>query len=80
MTPDMHNLIDYKLAFVHDLMRQIALEDGYVYIDLLPAMLGRAPRDVFAMPGDPHPNALGHDLMANAIFAVLRGSGEPAKE
>jgi lysophospholipase L1-like esterase len=80
MTPDMHNLIDYKLAFVHDLMRQIALEDGYVYIDLLPAMLGRPPQDVFAMPGDPHPNALGHDLMANAIFAVLRGSGEPAKE
>ena len=54
--------------------------EGYVYIDLLPAMLGRPPQDVFAMPGDPHPNALGHDLMANAIFAVLRGSGEPAKE
>jgi hypothetical protein len=80
MTPDVHNLVDYKLTFVHDLMRQIALQHGYVYIDLLPAMLGRPPQDIFAMPGDPHPNALGHELMANAIFPVLRGTSEPAKD
>ena len=80
MTPDVHNLVDYKLTFVHDLMRQIAVRQGYAYIDLLPAMLGRPPQDVFAMPGDPHPNALGHELMANAIFPVLRGIGEPAKD
>ena len=80
MTPDVHNLVDYKLGFVHDLMRQIALQHGYVHIDLLPAMLGRPPQDIFAMPGDPHPNALGHGLMANAIFPVLRGTGEPVKD
>ena len=80
MTPDVHNLVDYKLTFVHDLMRKIALQHGYVHIDLLPAMLGRPPQDIFAMPGDPHPNALGHELMAATIFPVLRGTGEPAKD
>jgi lysophospholipase L1-like esterase len=71
MTPDVHNLVDYKLGFVHDLMRQEALADGYVFIDLLPALRGRQPQDLWAMPGDPHPNALGHSLMADALFPAL---------
>jgi lysophospholipase L1-like esterase len=71
MMPDVHNLVDYKFGFVHDIMRSIAEADGYGYVDLLPAMLGRAPEQLWAMPGDPHPNAFGHELMANAIFPVL---------
>ncbi len=71
MTPDVHNLKDYQFAFVHDTMRRIAESNGYTYIDLLPAMRGRAAEELFAMPGDPHPNALGHQLMAEAIFPVV---------
>ena len=71
MTPDVHNLVDYKLGFVHDIMRQIAERSGYTYVDLLPALAGRPPQDIWAMPGDPHPNALGHQLMAEAIFDVI---------
>jgi lysophospholipase L1-like esterase len=74
MTPDVHNLVDYKLTFVHNIMRRIATDDGYRYIDLLPTMLGRPPQDLFAMPGDPHPNALGHRLMAETIFPIIRES------
>jgi lysophospholipase L1-like esterase len=72
MTPDVHNVVDYKLGFVHDTMRQVAAANGYTYVDLLPAMRGRPPEELFAMPGDPHPNALGHELMADAIFPVIR--------
>jgi hypothetical protein len=72
MTPDVHNLVDYKFGFVHDTMRQIAQRDGYSYVDLLPAMRGRPAESFFAMPGDPHPNARGHELMADAIFPVIR--------
>lgn len=72
VTPDVHNLIDYKFGFVHEVMRQIAESDGYTFIDLLPAMRGRPPEDLFAMPGDPHPNALGHQLMAEAIFPSVK--------
>ncbi len=71
MTPDVHNLVDYKLGFVHDIMRKIAEDDGYAFVDLLPAMLGHPPEQLWAMPGDPHPNAFGHELMADAIFPVL---------
>jgi hypothetical protein len=71
MMPDVHNLLDYKFGFVHDIMRKIAETDGYAYVDLLPAMLGQPPEQLWAMPGDPHPNAFGHELMANAIFPVL---------
>ena len=72
MVPDVHNLVDYKFEFVHHGMRDIAAQDGYTYIDLLPAMRGRPPEELYAMPGDPHPNALGHELMADQIFAVLK--------
>ena len=71
MTPDVHNLTDYKFTFAHDAMRRIAESDGYTYVDLLPAMRGRPAETLFAMPGDPHPNALGHELMAGAILPLL---------
>lgn len=71
MTPDVHNLVDYKFRFVHDTMGEIAQSLGYTYIDLLPPLLGRKPEELFAMPGDPHPNALGHKLMAEALFPVV---------
>jgi hypothetical protein len=71
MTPDVHNLIDYQFGFVHSAMRRIAEGDGYTFVDLLPAMKGRPPQELFAMPGDPHPNAVGHKLMADAIFPVV---------
>jgi hypothetical protein len=78
MTPDVHNLIDYKFGYIHDIMREIAVNDGYTYIDLLPALRGRPPQELFAMPGDPHPNALGHQLMAEAIFPVIAKANEAA--
>jgi lysophospholipase L1-like esterase len=71
MTPDVHNLVDYKFGFVHDTMRGVAQRAGYTYVDLLPAMMGRPAEEMFAMPGDPHPNALGHELMADAIYPVI---------
>ena len=72
MVPDVHDLVNYRLEFAHDQMRQIAGELGYVYIDLLPAMRNLTPADLWSMPGDPHPNALGHERMAQAIYPALR--------
>jgi lysophospholipase L1-like esterase len=71
MMPDVHNLVDYKFGFVHDLMQKIAADDGYKYVDLLPGMLGYPPEKLWAMAGDPHPNGFGHELMAKAIQPVL---------
>jgi len=71
MTPDVHDLVDYKFKFIHDQMQKIAWELGYDYIDLLPAMRNLTPEELWAMPGDPHPNAEGHRRMADAIFPHL---------
>jgi lysophospholipase L1-like esterase len=75
MVPDIHNLVDYKLGFVHEIMKDFSRTHGYIYIDLLPALQGRPPEGLWAMPGDPHPNALGHRLMAEAIAPVIASVG-----
>jgi lysophospholipase L1-like esterase len=75
MVPDVHNLLDYKLGFVHDIMKQFSMTHGYTFVDLLPALQGQPPEKLWAMPGDPHPNALGHRLMAEAIVPVIASSG-----
>lgn len=80
MTPDIHDLKNYKLEYIHQIMKQVAQSDGYTFVDFLPALRGRPPEELFAMPGDPHPNALGHRLMADALFKALaqQKGGEPA--
>ena len=71
MTPDIHNLQNYPLGFVHEAMQAIAKELGYRYLDLLPAFADIKAEDVWAMPGDPHPNSLGHRKMAEMIYPFL---------
>ena len=71
MTPDVHNLQDYPLGFAHDVMRKVASESGYQYIDLLPALRNIKPNDLWALPGDPHPNSRGHEIMARALYPNL---------
>lgn len=71
-SPDTRDLVGPKLRFVHEAMAQVAVESGYTFIDLLPALEGLPPEKIFVMPGDPHPNALGHDLMAKVIFHAIK--------
>jgi len=77
MTPDVHDLVDYKFGYIHEIMRKIAEEDGYAYVDLLPGMRNLTPAQLWSMPGDPHPNGLGHRLMAEAIFPALKQTPNP---
>lgn len=71
ITPDVRELTNYKLEFVHNLMREVAIKDGYVFVDLLPVLRNLPPAQIWSLPGDPHPNALGHQRMAQALFPVL---------
>jgi lysophospholipase L1-like esterase len=75
MVPDIHNLQDYQLAFVHDAMKENARKQGYRYLDLYPAFASIKAEDVWAMPGDPHPNRLGHQKMAEALYPFLALDG-----
>lgn len=71
MTPDLHDLENYSYSSIHDQMKSVAQELGYTFIDLLPSMQGYSGQDLWAMPGDPHPNSLGHAKMADALFPVI---------
>lgn len=71
MMPDVHDLINYKLEFAHKIMVKTAADLGYQTIDFLPIFSGKNTRDFWAMPGDPHPNALAHKMMADAIVPML---------
>jgi lysophospholipase L1-like esterase len=79
MTPDVHNLKAYHFTFIHERMQRIAQQLGYTYVDLFPAFGELPPQDVWAMPGDPHPNALGHELMAKAMLPVLTSTSLTAR-
>ena len=71
MMPDVHDLENYRFGWIHERMAGLAREMGYTFVDLLPAFAGLKPSDVWAMAGDPHPNARGHKLMADAIYPLL---------
>lgn len=71
MVPDVHQITDYPFLSIDKTMEEVAKTDGYAFVDTLPAFAGLKPEQVWAMPGDPHPNALGHELMAKAIFPLL---------
>jgi len=75
MTPDVHNLKNYQLQFVHDIFSGIANRYGYRYLDLRPFLGSMTPEQLWAMPGDPHPNAQGHRIMAEAFLPVLLEAG-----
>ena len=80
MTPDVHDLANYRFGFIHDRMKSIANDLGMRYVDLLPALGKRPPEEIWAMPGDPHPNAIAHGLMADALLPVIRlSSSAPSR-
>jgi lysophospholipase L1-like esterase len=76
MVPDIHNLTNYPLGFVHAIFAQTARDNGFAYIDLLQTFQGLTPEEIWAMRGDPHPNARGHALMSDAIYGVLAQARE----
>lgn len=71
MVPDVHNLENYPFVSIHARMKNLATSLGYNFVDLLPVFGSLNPQEIWAMPGDPHPNALGHKSMADALFLVL---------
>lgn len=76
MMPEVHDLRDYKYQFAHEIMRQIAGEFGYKYIDSLPSLKNvDDTKALWAMPGDPHPNGLAHRMFAELLFDAFAPVG-----
>jgi hypothetical protein len=50
MTPDIHNLKNHPFSDIHRRMEGAARDDGYAFIDLLPAFSKLSPEQVWASP------------------------------
>lgn len=71
MTPDIHMLENYPFDFIHQDVENISKNLGFTFVDLLPGLSAMDSKNLWAMPGDPHPNSMGHKIMADAIYPVL---------
>jgi lysophospholipase L1-like esterase len=70
--PELHELKNYPLQKITDLVRDAAAEDNVPFVDLLPYVQDHDPASLWVTPPDPHPNALAHKLFAEGIFAALQ--------
>ena len=71
ITPDITNISNYRLNDVHDLIKSISNDLGYISVDSLQGLRNFKKEELFAMPGDPHPNNIGHKVMAETIYPVI---------
>ena len=71
MTPDISNISNYKLDFIHDYMKDIAEANDYIFVDSLNNLKIYDEKQLFAMPGDPHPNDIGHRVMAESLYPII---------
>lgn len=74
MTPDIHQLSNYPFANIHSQMAALAKTKGWGYVDFLDGLSHVPAKELYAIPGDPHPNALGHRLMAEALRPLVQST------
>ena len=69
--PEIHDVQHYKLQSITDLVHNMADEYGFEFVDSLDWMRTVDSPKLWIAPGDPHPNVLGHQLIAQAISSKL---------
>ena len=73
LLPELHRPgPDYEFRSAHDKVRAVAAEGGVPVYDLLDASWTDPPETYWVSPGDAHPNAKGHRVIAEALDTALR--------
>jgi lysophospholipase L1-like esterase len=70
--PELHDVGNYRLQRVTDLVRQAAEEKGVAFVDVLPYLKDQQSSKLWVTPPDPHPNAFANELIAQGLFDALR--------
>jgi lysophospholipase L1-like esterase len=71
--PELHEPNEhYPFLRVHALVKGVLEHEGVPVLDVLDAFAGVDPQSVWVSPGDAHPNARGHAIIANAIYQAMR--------
>ncbi|MBI5814223.1 MAG: hypothetical protein HZB29_01280 [Nitrospinae bacterium] len=72
LIPETHDLVNYRFQFTDEEFEKIAKENGYTFVNFYQAFKGLTPGQIWATKVDAHPNELGHKLMAEALYPVLK--------
>jgi lysophospholipase L1-like esterase len=77
LLPELHSVSpNYEFAAIHEKVRALALQSGASTVaDLAGAFAGEQPRALWVSPDDAHPNARGHEIIANALTDHLVAHG-----
>lgn len=70
--PELHDVRNYRLQRITDLVHKAADQYGVAFVDLLPYLKDQQSSTLWVTPPDPHPNALAHKLIAQGIFDALQ--------
>jgi len=63
---------DYPFREAHETVGRFCHASGIAWLDLLPVLSGHSAAELWVHPLDPHPNALAHRLVAEAIAPAVR--------
>src|SRR5262249_8857800 len=66
--PELHDVKNYRLQEITDLVRQAADENGVAFIDLLQSVSNQDSSNLWVTPSDPHPNSLANKFFADALY------------
>jgi lysophospholipase L1-like esterase len=70
--PELHDVGNYRLQSITDLVRHAAVKFGVGFVDLLPELKDHPSSTLWVTPPDPHPNALAHQLIAHGLFNAMK--------
>lgn len=57
----------YPFQKLHHMVREFCSGEGIPFLDLLPALKGQVPTDLWVAPGDQHPNPRAQELVSGPI-------------
>lgn len=78
MLPEVHDLQNYPYGFAHEIMAREARARGFYFVDARAFLANiEDATSLWAMPGDPHPNAPAQKLFARGLFPILANSERP---
>lgn len=69
--PEFHQFKEYPFQEVTFFVTEIADEQGVPILDLLPFFLSYEPETVWVSYEDAHPNAVGHQVIADALYEEI---------
>jgi lysophospholipase L1-like esterase len=69
--PELHDVQNYRLQRITDLVQGAAVEYGASFVDLLPYVHDQQSSKLWVTPPDPHPNAYADKFFAQGLYEAL---------